>query len=81
MRVIYADNYSPLSHSHVDASKNYKFTHCIFENVVNYLYFLFLPLFYSPMPTEKKQNQNSPIYIKHERTSNSYSAVRSVIHH
>lgn len=53
MGVIYADNYSPLSHSHVDAITNYKFTHCIFENVVNYLYFLFLPLFYPPMPTEK----------------------------
>lgn len=41
MGTINADNNTQLNHSHLDASANYKFTHCMFENVVNYLYPVF----------------------------------------
>lgn len=58
MGAINAGNNSLLNHSHLDASVNYKFTHCMFQNVVNYLYFFFLPLLYSPMPTEKTELSN-----------------------
>lgn len=55
MGAINADINTLSNHSHLDASANYKFTHCMFENVVNYLcpVFSFLPLFYSTKPTEE----------------------------
>lgn len=69
------------NHSHLDASANYIFTHCMFENVVNYLCPLFslsAPILF---PKANRKDLNCLLYIKNERTCNSYSAVRSAIHH
>lgn len=78
---INADSNTLSNHSHLDASANYKFTHCMFRNFVNY----FCPLFphSTPVlfPKANRKDLNCRIYIKNERTCNSYSAVRSAIHH
>lgn len=78
---INADNNTLSNHSHLDASANYKFIHCMFENAVNYVCPVFSLSTLILFPKAKRKNLNCPIYIKNERTSNSHSAARSVIHH